>query len=130
MHAGSEVGRGESRLSSRVGPDTSGGEVAGQVAASGSSDGSGGERSRRADVGRSLGGCGSSRRSDGLAAVTLDVGNGVRSAGDLDKVGTAVLVVGEVDLLVVPIEDGVSSSQESVTENRELCDFVSYFILK
>lgn len=70
---------------------------------------------------------GSSRRRTGdaaggrrLAAVTLDVGNSTRAAADSNKFGTAVFVVGQVDLAVVPVVNGIGSSQERVTENREL----------
>ena len=78
------------------------------------------------DGGLSGAGCGSdgtgrsSRgRGHGLAALALKRGDGIWSLTDGDELGAAVLVVGKVDVAVVPVVDDVGGAQEGIAKDRE-----------
>ena len=90
----------------------------------GGSNGGGVTRARGSNSGSSRRGAGDAAGGLGLAAVTHDVGNSTRAAAKGNEFGTAVFVVGQVDLAVVPVVNGIGSSQERVTENGELCSKV------
>lgn len=75
-----------------------------------------GDGSRSRGGGHSRGGCATSTR----ASTGETSRDSVRAGADGDQVGAAVLVLGDVNVLVVPVEDDVGGSQESVAKNGEV----------
>lgn len=117
-------GEGESRL---------GGGGGSRIAGDGTGRGLGLGRSNRLSRGgrsrRGLGGSGQLRSVGRVrrSALADDIGNRVSTASDGNQVSTAVLVVSQPDVLVVPVVDDVSSSQESITKDGEFYNLLAHF---
>lgn len=88
----------------------------------------GGGCCRRGDVHRGVGSGGGGESwhggGSGLASsstIALETRwDGVSTLADRNQVCTAVLVFGDVDVLVIPVKDDISSPQESIAENGEV----------